>query len=154
MNRPLVTAMNAMPSNTDPQLSRRDFLSLTWKSLLAISGFLSLAGLLRFLGYRSDPAPQTVFDLGPAENYASGSSTLIPEAQAMLLHPGNSFYALSLVCPHLGCQIEAVGDGFTCPCHGSQFSRDGRLVSGPAQNPLRQLRVEQNEQGNLILYTQ
>jgi cytochrome b6-f complex iron-sulfur subunit len=135
-------------------LSRKDFLSLAWKGLLAMSGALGLAGLLRYLGYRPDPAPQTTFDLGPAENYPPGSSTVIPAAQAILVYDGTDFQALSLVCPHLGCQVEPTPDGFTCPCHGSQFAPSGALLRGPSDQPLRTLRVEQTSDGRLVLYTQ
>ena len=37
-------------------------------------------------------------------------------------------------CPHLGCALsfnEAEGT-WDCPCHGSRFDRDGRLINGPA----------------------
>jgi hypothetical protein len=57
-------------------------------------------------------------------------------------HPGG-FYAPAWFL-HLGCQIEAVGDGFTCPCHGSQFSR---ILAISEQAKSFQVRVEQNEQG-------
>lgn len=39
--------------------------------------------------------------------------------------------ALSAVCPHLGCLIERKEPGFTCPCHASDFSPDGRALNGP-----------------------
>ena len=36
--------------------------------------------------------------------------------------------ALSTICPHLGCSVDAQADGsFRCPCHNSTFNPDGSL---------------------------
>ena len=47
-------------------------------------------------------------------------------------------WAVSVHCPHLGCQVEWNPDEKTwdCPCHGSRFDIRGRLISGPAQTDL------------------
>ena len=50
-----------------------------------------------------------------------------------------SFLALSRICTHQGCQIDIGGPGFNCPCHGSQFDKDGKNVAGPAPSPLARL---------------
>ncbi len=38
-------------------------------------------------------------------------------------------------CPHMGCRLEwnPEEETFDCPCHGSRFDKDGRLIDGPAQ---------------------
>jgi Rieske Fe-S protein len=49
--------------------------------------------------------------------------------------------ALGITCPHLGCYYN-FDDGlkhFLCPCHGSQFALDGRVLHGPATSPLSHL---------------
>jgi Rieske Fe-S protein len=46
------------------------------------------------------------------------------------------FVALSAVCQHLGCIVDAHGDRFVCPCHGSTYGRDGRVLRGPTMRPL------------------
>jgi Rieske Fe-S protein len=71
----------------------------------------------------------------------------------VIAHHENGFQAHSLICPHLGCTLNLVGDGFLCPCHGSGFDLEGRLRHGPADQPLRELSVEINDQGHLILKT-
>ncbi len=142
-----------MPHSTTAPLSRRSFLTLALKSLLGTSGLFALAGILKFLSYQPDPSPPTQFDLGPASDYPPGSRTVITDARAVLLNTPQGFQALSLVCPHLGCTVDPQSQGFTCPCHGSRFALDGSFISGPANQPLRQLTVEENPDKRLILHT-
>jgi len=48
---------------------------------------------------------------------------------------------LSTSCPHLGCRINRMeGAELVCPCHGSRFSRHGKLLLGPAGRDLAVLR--------------
>ncbi len=48
-------------------------------------------------------------------------------------------HALSPVCRHLGCHIawNAAEQTWDCPCHGSRYSGDGRVIQGPAVDDLR-----------------
>ena len=40
-------------------------------------------------------------------------------------------------CTHLGCRLLDNGnDKIICPCHGSKFTRDGKLLNGPAMKDL------------------
>jgi cytochrome b6-f complex iron-sulfur subunit/menaquinol-cytochrome c reductase iron-sulfur subunit len=49
-----------------------------------------------------------------------------------LVRKGDQVQALSTVCPHLGCSINALPDGsFGCPCHTSTFAADGSKSGGP-----------------------
>ena len=134
-------------------LTRRDFLKLTTTALLTISGTLGVGALFRFLDFQTEPPVKTEFDLGPAVNYPIGSRSLVPDVPALLIHNQNGFSALSLVCTHLGCTVEQKDSGFECPCHGSRYDANGKVLRGPAQKALRALRVEVNSTGNLILHT-
>jgi menaquinol-cytochrome c reductase iron-sulfur subunit len=46
--------------------------------------------------------------------------------------------AFSPICTHLGCAYhwDTNKSEFICPCHGSDFAIDGRVLSGPAPRPL------------------
>ncbi len=133
-------------------LSRRNFLKLTSQAFLATSGLLGLGAVLRYLGYQTEPSSPTEFDLGLVSDYPVGSRTLLADIPAILLHTETGFSALSLVCTHLGCTLEQTAEGFTCPCHGSQFGVDGLPLRGPAEKSLATLRVERTAEGHLILH--
>jgi cytochrome b6-f complex iron-sulfur subunit/menaquinol-cytochrome c reductase iron-sulfur subunit len=49
-----------------------------------------------------------------------------------LIREGDKVRALSVVCPHLGCSIGEGDKGFTCPCHDSSFTAEGKRESGPS----------------------
>ena len=136
-----------------PSVSRRDFLKLSSRVLLTVSGLLGVGALWRFLSHPTEPPLQTEFDLGSAANYPLGSRTLRLEVPAVVIHDQAGFSALSLACPHLGCTVEQTADGFACPCHGSTFTADGTVLTGPAETSLPPLQIEQNAEGHLILRT-
>lgn len=53
-------------------------------------------------------------------------------------HPSDGITVFSPICPHLGCyyQFSRQSNQFECPCHGSLFSLDGKVLGGPAPRPL------------------
>jgi len=53
--------------------------------------------------------------------------------------------ALHLECTHKGCQVRPTAQGFSCPCHGSEFSPGGKVVSEPADQPLYQFNTSQDD---------
>ncbi|WP_026841271.1 QcrA and Rieske domain-containing protein [Citrifermentans bremense] len=64
------------------------------------------------------------------------------EARVALLRRGEKVYALDLVCTHLGCTVNVTPAGLVCPCHGSSFDREGKVLEGPADRPLKRYAVE------------
>jgi Rieske Fe-S protein len=137
-----------------PEFSRRDFLKLTRDGFLYLSGALVLAGVIRFLDFDLNPAPQTKFELGPAVNFPLGTKTPLAEIPVLLIHADQGFIALSLTCTHLGCTLEPNQNGFACPCHNSAFDAEGNVTHGPAVMPLKKLRIEITADDKLILYTE
>ena len=52
--------------------------------------------------------------------------------------PSGSLTVLSAVCRHLGCIVEWNSSERTwdCPCHGSRYTAEGRVINGPANSDL------------------
>jgi cytochrome b6-f complex iron-sulfur subunit len=63
--------------------------------------------------------------------------------------PKIAAYGIRLVCTHLGCTVnwQAAQNRFVCPCHGSQYDNQGRVVKGPAKRslPIASVVVKQNQ---------
>ncbi len=47
-------------------------------------------------------------------------------------------YAINPICTHLGCTVKwkLEENCFVCPCHGSEYDAQGRVIHGPAKRPL------------------
>jgi Rieske Fe-S protein len=69
-----------------------------------------------------------------------GSMRLLPDGWEdpvyLLVLEGGGFAAVSSVCTHRGCTVDLGGPGLACPCHGSQYDREGRVMRGPANRAL------------------
>ncbi len=69
-----------------------------------------------------------------------GSLRLLPDGWEdpvyLLTLDGGGFAALSSICTHRGCTVDLGGPGLACPCHGSQYDREGKVVRGPANRAL------------------
>ncbi len=46
----------------------------------------------------------------------------------LVAHRDGSVHALSAVCTHMGCLLEARADSLRCPCHGASFDLQGASV--------------------------
>ncbi len=50
----------------------------------------------------------------------------------------NGDYIASLLkCTHRGCELNVGGGIYSCPCHGSEFTTQGKLLEGPADEDLQ-----------------
>ena len=77
----------------------------------------------------------------PAEDLPAGHGGVVEldgEKLGVYRDESGALFAVSLKCPHLGCQLEGNPDekSWDCPCHGSRFDHQGRLLDGPAQRDL------------------
>jgi menaquinol-cytochrome c reductase iron-sulfur subunit len=96
--------------------------------------------------------PPRKFKVGKVDSFPQGM-TFIEDRRVYLFRDGNSFYAISGVCSHLGCTVKyspfsnekemtvrkktykSKGE-FHCPCHGSKFRDEGTNYAGPAPKAL------------------
>ena len=76
----------------------------------------------------------------------------IPRPILVLAQADGSYLALSSECTHLKCTVELEGDRIQCPCHGSAFDRDGRVLAGPAERPLNRYPSRLREDGVLEIF--
>jgi Rieske Fe-S protein len=100
--------------------------------------------LLRYLTPSIVRRRQVVARASRKEVPAEGALVFGQERVA-LLREGDAIYALELVCTHLGCTVAVTSSGLSCPCHGSRFDRQGRVLNGPADRPLSRLRIEEKD---------
>ncbi|MFG2353424.1 FAD-dependent oxidoreductase [Streptomyces sp. NPDC048521] len=89
-----------------------------------------------FVGDRLKPAT-SVDDLAPGDGAlvrAGGERIAVHRDDAGALH------AVSARCTHLGCLVSfnRAERAWECPCHGSRFDVDGKVIQGPAVKPLEQ----------------
>lgn len=56
----------------------------------------------------------------------------------------NEFKAFSMHCTHKGCTVKPAGSIMVCPCHGAEFSNEGKVLSGPARDNLKEYSVSIN----------
>ena len=140
-------------------INRRSFFG----ALLAIGtagmGSLLAVPVLRYVLYplyakASGTAWSDVGDVSEfAENAAPVRKTItfaqldgwreVVSAQSVYVnrHSDGTFEILSAICPHLGCSVSWQGahDDFVCPCHGSVFQPDGKVISGPSPRGMDRL---------------
>lgn len=135
-------------------MNRRSFLSFSaaGAAALTLTGGGLLASVVRFLFPSVYYEPPQKFKIGPAKDFPIGIPTFLPQEKVYVFRDGvKGFSATSAVCTHLGCTVQwfNTDQKFHCPCHGSVFTSDGRVVSGPAPRPLEWLEITLAKDGQL-----
>lgn len=134
---------------------RRDFALLLfgWVGTLG-SMVAASAAALRGLVPNLLDEPNLRYRAAKPTDYLDGTDTFLDEIRVFVQRKGNGYRAMSAVCTHLGCTVnpdEKTGSGFRCPCHGSLFDEDGRVLEGPAPAPLPCYAVAQARDGRLVI---
>lgn len=148
-------------------MNRRGFLSWIGVGWLGSSLPVALAKLALGLAAcssqttQSESAPQksgfqsvgTIAELDKTgellnEKSPVGSVLVVRTASA------NNLVAVNPTCTHAGCTVKWLGSPkkFSCPCHGSEFGTDGKVLKGPAGEPLKTYAAK--IEGNSVLVNQ
>ncbi len=128
--------------------NRRNFL----KNIFNLFRFSIFAGLLtalfRFSGHFYRKPLRREINLDGIPN----DGILLREGLILFMENREIRRVFSRRCSHLGCQVQAGADGnfFECPCHGSRFDNDGRVLHGPAKTGLTMLNFHQDGQTLLV----
>src|SRR4051812_12353939 len=72
---------------------------------------------------------------GNARDFQVGTLRVVRGESALIGRDSAGFYAMTAVCTHSGCRVDApleTAAGLLCPCHGSMFDRNGGVTRGPA----------------------
>ena len=124
-------------NNKKTGLTRRRFLG--WGGA-AIAGLASLAALLaimfRMLFPSLRPEKSGRFKIGRNSEFPPGTITYFKDEQVYVFSDAEGIHAISAVCTHLGCVVNKEETGFTCPCHGSRYNLDGKVLKGAAPRDL------------------
>ena len=65
----------------------------------------------------------------------------LPAAIYLRKNENETFTALLTQCTHKGCEVDPDYDMLSCPCHGSKYSPAGKVISPPAEEPLKKFEV-------------
>jgi cytochrome b6-f complex iron-sulfur subunit len=90
---------------------------------------------------------------GSPDDYPVGSTTIFSDKRVALNRDVDGFYAISLICTHLGCTPRwfQSDNMFRCPCHGSRYLRNGVRFFGPAPRPMDTVKVAMAADGTLLV---
>jgi glycine/D-amino acid oxidase-like deaminating enzyme/nitrite reductase/ring-hydroxylating ferredoxin subunit len=86
-------------------------------------------------------------EVGSADEILPGHGAVVRQGLgkvAVFRDDEGALHPRSAVCPHLGCIVHwnTLEGTWDCPCHGSRFGTDGRVLNGPAVSGLERRELE------------
>jgi Rieske Fe-S protein len=119
--------------------NRRHFLKSVISTLGAFMGGYLIWGAHRTLRVRG-PEEKDLSIGTVDELFAQGNRTVIL-SRILVCVDTDSLRAVDSYCTHQGCRLMERGERFFCPCHRGEFSREGRVVSGPPTQNLPRYQI-------------
>ncbi|MBE1585399.1 ubiquinol-cytochrome c reductase iron-sulfur subunit [Nonomuraea angiospora] len=92
----------------------------------------------------TSPAAKSSAILAKTSDIPKEGGKVFPDQKVVVVQPSaGKFRAYSAVCTHRGCTVSDVSSGMiNCPCHGSMFWLDGKVMGGPATKPLPEVPIK------------
>jgi cytochrome b6-f complex iron-sulfur subunit len=160
------------------EVSRRHFL-LFMAAVAALAG--TVMGGIKTLGFMfpnatlEEPLAFSV-DADPS-SITVGNPLQITEKRVSIVRDDGGFYAVYLICTHLGCTpnyvtnvtsgtgvadevakqhgqrqpAQQIPNGWACPCHGSRYFIDSTNFYGPAPRPMDWVDISYSPAGQLVV---
>lgn len=132
-------------------VSRRSFLGLASLGAVLLSSLTVLAGVLRLTKPNVYYEESKKFKIGIPENFPVGVVKKLEDQRVYIFSENDGLHAISSVCTHLGCIVAITDSGFQCPCHGSKFNLEGKVIAGPAPRNLPWWKISRSLDGTLIV---
>lgn len=133
--------------------SRRGFFSMLF-GLLSICGLGGVGYAVGKFLYPTGSAGSERFTQIPSNELSEWGSkvVLVGGKPVIVVRAGTEVKALSAVCTHLGCIVKFDGSlkMFVCPCHAARFDLEGKVLGGPAPEPLPSVQVRE-EYGKILV---
>lgn len=135
-------------------LNRRDFLKNSAKTIaiggLALSTF-DIKKLIASTVNEIDSTQAKVISLSEYPDLGStGGYAMINDSTIVIRTGSSKFIAIKTICTHKKCDVDYLGDGFECPCHGSTYSKTGKVLTGPAKKNLTSYKTTFNSEDNTL----
>ena len=83
-------------------------------------------------------------------NFIVVKSARLPKPLYVTRLSADQYIALLMQCTHKECEVRPASQGLSCPCHGSEFDRNGKVLEGPAKEDLAQFTVTTDEENIYI----
>jgi len=158
-NRDLKRKAEFETSSKSGAMTRRKFFARLGLGtvFLSMGGFFT--GIVTFVLSKLNFEPKSTVSIGKPEDYQMGEMRVLDAEQLYVFRSETGFQAVSAICTHLGCAYKpftAPNEVFPevhaqCPCHGSVFSRDGKVIGGPAPRPLPFFSISYSPDGRMIV---
>jgi len=156
------------------EVTRRSFFAVLGWGAFVVASVGTLYESLKFVFPNATAEDPPTFKADKPSEYGVGSTTVITDKRVVINRDPDGFYAISLICTHLGCtprffsdvtsdlvnqgitglratRANPILEGFKCPCHGSRYYRDAINFFGPAPLPMDRLHMEVARDGRLLI---
>lgn len=127
-------------------MERRNFISLSCKSCMAVAFAGSISSVLESCGgassiykteLKNDALQVPTSQFQPNQNYLLVRNAEM-EYDIVVIKNENSYRAFYLQCTHENQPLNVNDKNIRCSSHGSIFGFDGKVVNGPADKPLQE----------------